>query len=134
MDAVKLSATLIAIAFLIAFVVLLNVKAMVISSVNQVFQLKDSLNQVKIRSISSTEHNITLSLSNPFNVSMYVYNATGQYVYLKSPIHVPPMSQGNFTLVITNPKMFYELAQARQENITLYLGIGTFNFTQEVNV
>ncbi|BCS92268.1 hypothetical protein [Metallosphaera javensis (ex Sakai et al. 2022)] len=134
MDAVKLSATLIAIAFLVAFVVLLNVKSMVISGINQVFQLKDSLSQVKIRSVSSTQHNITLSLSNPFNVSMYVYNVSGEYIYLKNPIRVPPMGQGNFTLIITNPKAFYSLAQARQENITLYLGIGTFNFTQGVNI
>ncbi|AWR99245.1 hypothetical protein [Metallosphaera hakonensis] len=134
MDAVKLSAVLIALAFLIAFVLLLNVKSLVLGSVKQITELKDSLFRVKIQTVSETQHNLTFSIYNPFNLSIHVYNATGQYVTLQKSVTVPPMETGNFTILISNSKEFYSLAQARQENITLYVGIGTFNFTESVNL
>ncbi|QKR00062.1 hypothetical protein GWK48_06460 [Metallosphaera tengchongensis] len=134
MDSVKLAAVFISIAFLVAFVVMLNVKTLLLTSVNQINQLRESLGKVKISSVSSSPKNITLSIYNPFNVSIYIYNVSGPYVTLDQPVKVSPNTTEDFVILITNPGSFYNLANARQENITLYMGLGNFNFTQVVNI
>jgi len=134
MDSVKLAASLLAVAFLIAAAVELNLRESLGESVQQILSVRQSLKNLSLKTVSETASNITFSLQNPYNLTIYVYSVTGPYVSLERPSVIPPLQNGTFTLKITNFSAFESLAKSREENITLLIGLAQFNFTVEVNL
>ncbi|MEL9970073.1 MAG: hypothetical protein QXR57_00170 [Metallosphaera sp.] len=133
MDSVKLSAALIALTFILATALLLNMRSLFLTSTTQLIELKNSISDVKIE-VTLSQSNLTMSITNPFNISMYAYNAKGDYVTLERPVKIDPMSTGNLTFIINNTTGFFSLEKTNRENITLFLGLGKVNFTQSVNI
>ncbi|MEM3863272.1 MAG: hypothetical protein QW699_02115 [Metallosphaera sp.] len=133
MDSVKLSAALIALTFILATALLLNMRSLFLTSTTQLIELKNSISDGKIE-VTLSQSNLTMSITNPFNISMYAYNAKGDYVTLERPVKIDPMSTGNLTFIINNTTGFFSLEKTNRENITLFLGLGKVNFTQSVNI
>lgn len=134
MDSVKLAASLLAVAFIIAAAVELNVKQLAEGSVRQLEDFRQALKNPSLKVVSESTENITFSLQNPYNLTLYIYGATGPYVTLEKPRIIPPLQNGTFTLLISNFAAFSSLAKARQENVTLEMGLAQLNFTVEVNL
>jgi len=67
--------------------------------------------------------NIVLSAINPLNLSITIYNITGNYVYLQKPYIIPPHDSKDIVLIVTNYSGLINNVSNKTETLTISLGI-----------
>lgn len=80
-------------------------------------------NNLKISVVSFNSSTIILKAENPLNVSIIVYNITGDYIYLEKSYVIPPQGSENLALKVTNYNALINKINKNEETITISLRI-----------
>mgnify|MGYP001772512441 CR=1 FL=1 len=92
-------------------------------AIQQIRYLTSAQNNLKVSFVSSNKTNIVLNVKNPLNVSVTIYNITGDYVYLQKPYVIPPNSNKNVVLIVTNFLGLANNVKNNNESLTISLRI-----------
>ena len=71
---------------------------------------------------------IEVKVYNPFNFSIVLYRAYGEYFQLANPQGLPP-GYSPLKFNVTNFYLFYKNVEKKAENVTVVIGIGNINIT-----
>ena len=92
-------------------------------AIQQIRDLTSAQNNLVISTVSSNKTNIVLNVKNPLNISVIIYNITGDYVYLQKPYIIPPHSSKNVVLIVTNYLGLANNIKNNSESLTISLRI-----------
>ena len=73
--------------------------------------------------VSFNKTNIILSVENPLNISITIYNISGDYVYLQKPYIIPPHDSKEIILIVTNYSNLINNISNKTETLTISVGI-----------
>lgn len=93
------------------------------SAVQQIKSFIGLQDNLRFSVVSSNSSTIILKVENPLNVSIIVYNITGDYVYLEKSYVIPPQGSENLVLKVTNYNALINKINKNEETITISLRI-----------
>jgi len=91
--------------------------------IQQIRSFTNLQNNLKISIVSFNKTNIILSVENPLNISITIYNISGDYVYLQKPYIIPPHDSKEIILIVTNYSNLINNISNKTETLTISLGI-----------
>jgi len=110
-------------AILFIFISFQTIKHDFYLGIQQIKSFTNAQNNLEISIVSFNKTNIVLSVNNPLNLSITIYNITGNYVYLQKPYIIPPHDSKDIILIVTNYSGLINNVSDKTETLTISLGI-----------
>lgn len=110
-------------AILFIFISFQTIKHDFYLGIQQIKSFTNAQNNLEISIVSLNKTNIVLSAINPLNLSITIYNITGNYVYLQKPYIIPPHDSKDIVLIVTNYSGLINNVSNKTETLTISLGI-----------
>jgi len=94
----------------------------------------NNLSSVNFAIVYSNTSELVIKANNPLQVPIYICNVSGQYIYLPSPVKIPPLSSSNITLRITNYSNLYNNIKENKETISVTVRVENTTIVKVVNI
>ncbi|BCU71454.1 hypothetical protein [Stygiolobus caldivivus] len=83
----------------------------------------ESFKNLNVSIINANASDIVVKVTNPLNVPVTICNITGKYLAFYRPVIVPPLSEKNITIGITNYTALFSSISNKNEEIIVKLRI-----------